>query len=295
MRRLTSPEEVRDAVFARAAREGWRPGALDHISFFAVDGTRFFAGDLNRKTISSMYFLKYSKDYVYSGGWIVDKKHRGKGYGIKTLNAAYASIKESYNLAGDATFEIMPFHAAHSGTIPQWCMQCFDISAHEAAKTSAKMNNLKGTTIVPPSKDLFPLLLEYDTHVHVFPRPLFLETWVFAPNCHCSVAVDDDSGGVAGYGVVRTTLGEGRGWRIGPLFADSSAIARNLYRDLCVKVAREDPVGEITLDVSHGRGFSPDSLGLVSELQGRPTFQMMRIYKYGVPPNMPLHKIYVMT
>ena len=63
----------------------------------------------------------------------------------------------------------------------------------------------------------------------MFPRPLFLESWVFAPNCYCSVAIDDDRGGVVGYGVVRTTVGEDRGWRVSPFFADSSAIARSLY------------------------------------------------------------------
>ena len=41
VRRLSTPEEVRDIICERAAAEGWRPGALDHVSFFAADETGF--------------------------------------------------------------------------------------------------------------------------------------------------------------------------------------------------------------------------------------------------------------
>ena len=37
MRRLTTPEEVGDVIDKRAGDEGWRPGALDHVSYFAAD------------------------------------------------------------------------------------------------------------------------------------------------------------------------------------------------------------------------------------------------------------------
>ena len=44
VRRLTTPEEVRQIICERAAANGSRPGALDHISFFAADETGFFVG-----------------------------------------------------------------------------------------------------------------------------------------------------------------------------------------------------------------------------------------------------------
>ena len=293
VKKMTTPEQVRDIIFARAAKEGWRPGALDHISFFSADSNRFFVGELNGEPITSMFFTKYSKDYVYTGGYLVDKKHRGKGYAVRTWNVAYASIDDSCNLAFDSVLERVPFLASH-GMLPQWCIQCFDIPLTETSKYLAKESHLKGTEIVRPSKEIFRALLDYDTQVHVVARQSFLENWVFAPNCHCSVAVDS-GGKVVGYGVVRTTLGEGSGWRIGPLFADSSVIARSLYRDMCVQVARDDPQAVVTADVSYGRYFSPDTLELLAELNGKATFQMMRVYKYGVPRNMPLHKVFVMT
>jgi hypothetical protein len=104
-----------------------------------------------------------------------------------------------------------------------WLQQRFDFVV--ASHSLSKFDHPKE---IPPSKPLFPALLDYDTQVHVYPRPLFLEKWVFAPNCFCSIAVNN-SGGVVGYGVIRTTLGEGR---IGPLFADNSSIARALCHDV---------------------------------------------------------------
>ena len=47
--------------------------------------------------------------------------------------------------------------------------------------------------------------------------------------CPRDAAVSDD-GGLKGYGVVHTAFKQEDGWRIGPIFANDSKIARNLYR-----------------------------------------------------------------
>ena len=289
VRRLTTPEEVRDKIFSRAADEGWRPGALDHVGFFAAEN-HFFVGELDGKPISSVFFLKHGNNFMQAGGLIVDKQHRGKGYAMHTFKSTFGSKEKSVNVCGDSTSEMLSFYAMF-GFKPQWYLQCFDIKAYEVPLAEKYRTN-----ILTPSKKLFPAIINYDTHVHVYPRPLFLEKWVFAPNSHCSVAVNS-SGGVVGYGVVRTTLGEDNGWRVGPLFADNSTIARDLYQDLFVKAAASCPEANITMNVSHGKNFSPDSLPLVTELGGTPMFQiqMVRIYTRGIPPGMPLHKVFVMT
>ena len=56
---------------------------------------------------------------------------------------------------------------------------------------------------------------------------------MFAPNCFCSVATDSN-GDVVGYGVVHRTVGK-LGWRIAPLYADRSDIAKMMYHDMCIK------------------------------------------------------------
>lgn len=279
----------------RAAKEGWRPGALDHVAFSAVQDSKFLVGELNDNVVSSAFYLKHNTDYVYCGGYIVSEGCRKHGYGADVYKATYAPlVQEGCNMAGDAPIDALPFHASY-GLKPQWCIQCYDLSLNELLKSS--LIEKGDFQIVATSEQLFKELVDYDSHVHVFPRPSFLEKWLFASNCHSSVAINT-SGEVAGYGVVRTTLGiEGEeiGWRIGPLFADNSNIARSLYHDLCVRAAAEDRGSVITADVSYGRGFNPDSLKLLTELGGRKTYQMMRVYSNGSPKHMPLHKIHIMT
>ena len=292
VRRLRTPDEVRDVIFSRAAAESWRPGALDHVGFFTADANHFFVGELNGKPISSIFCVKHSSDYVYGGGFIVDEQYRGKGYGLQTVLTAYALTGRKLNYGVDSTLEMMPFYATF-GLKPEWNQQCFDMMARGAS--IAKQRKLKSTEIVAPSEKNFPALLDYDTQVHVFPRRSFLEKWVFAPNCYCSVAVNTDRGVVVGYGVVRGVFGARNDWRIGPLFADDSAIASSLCQDMCTKVAAKEPQAVVTLDVSYGDYFSPDSLKLVTDLGGKPTFKMIRCYTLGIPKIMPLHKVFVMT
>ena len=109
MRRLTTPEEVYDGIFSRVADDGWRPGALDHVIFFAADNKHFFAGELNGKLISSTYFVKFGDDYMYSGGLLVDKQYRGQGYVTNIMKSAFAVLDRKYNFCGDSTLKRCPF------------------------------------------------------------------------------------------------------------------------------------------------------------------------------------------
>ena len=133
----------------------------------------------------------------------------------------------SINTAADAVEEMVPIYQ-RVGLQPKWYEQRFDLVASQASFALSRTQCSPAVTIQPASEVDFNDLLEYDTHVHVFPRQVFLEKWISAPNCHASVTISD-KGRVVGYTVVRTTLKRGDGWRIGPLFADNAEIATSLY------------------------------------------------------------------
>ena len=293
VRRLKSPEEVRQIMCERVAAGGWRPGALDHISFFAADETGFFVGELNGKPISCMSVVKHAENFAFLGNYIVDEPYRGSGYGLLTWKAAMASINEDYNTAGDAVEEKVPIYQ-RVGLQPKWCVQRFDLVASQAAFSLSGIPSPPSVTLQPPPEVDFNDILQYDTNVHVFPRQSFLEKWISASNCHASVAINEDRR-VVGYTVVRTTLKREDGWRIGPLFADNAEIARSLYREACSKVAAEDPQGIIAVDVPYGDLINPDALKIVKELSGIPTFKCARIYTKGIPASMPLQKLFGIT
>ena len=290
VRRLTTPEEVRDIMFSRAAAESWYPGTHDHISYFAADNTGYFVGEMNGKPISCVSLVKHTKYIAYLGMFLVDREYQGKGYGKAAMNVAKATIDDRYNCMGDSTIETLDANLIRGFKVA-WYQQCFNFTVPRNLSNGAI--KVDGVNVVSPSKVLFPVILQYDTEVNDYPRPLFLEKWVFAPNCFCSVATDSN-GDVVGYGVVRRTVGK-VGWRIAPLYADNSDIARMLYHDMCIKVAAVDPNALMTVDASYGKNFSPNSLKLVQELQGRQTFTLYRIFTKGAPSNTLFHKIFVAT
>jgi hypothetical protein len=292
VRRLKTPGEVREIMCERAAACGWRPGALDYVSYFAADETGFFVGELDGKPISCMSVVKHAENFAFIGHFIVDNPYRGKEYGLLTWRAALASINKDCNIAGDAVEEKVPMYQ-RIGNEPKWCNQRFDFVASQAAFVLSGVQTPSSVMIQPASEVDFHDLLEYDTHVHVFPRQSFLEKWISAPNCHASVAISD--GRVVGYTVVRTTLKSGDGWRIGPLFADNSQIARCLYREACNNVAAEDPRGIIAVDVPYGDLINPDALKIAKELSGVPTIKCVRMYKKDIPSSMPLQKLFGIT
>ena len=295
VRRLKSPEEVRHIIIERAAANGWRPGALDHVSFFAADETGFFVGELNGKPISCVSVVKHAENYAFLGNYKVDEPYRGRGYGILTWKAAVASINKDYNMGGHGIEGKVPMYK-RVGFHPKWCVQRFDLVASQAAFTLSRTQSPPAVMIQPACEVDFNDLLEYDTHVHVFPRQAFLEKWISAANCHASVAISDN-GRVVGYTTVRMTLKKGDGWRIGPLFADNAEIARSLYREACGRVAAEDPQGIIAIDVPYGDLVNPDALQIVKELSGTPVpkLMLMRGYTKGIPSNMPLQKLFGIT
>ena len=290
VRRLTTPQEVRDIMISRAAAEGWYPGTHDHISYFAADSNGYFVGELNGKPISCLSVVKHTRYIAYLGMGIIDREHIGKGYGKIMWNAAMPTIDDTYNCIMDCTTETIGIGLC-TGFHLEWYQQCFNFTVPR--NLSLEAIGVDDANIVPLSQLLFPAILQYDTEVNDYPRPLFLEKWVFAPNCFCSVATDN-KGDVVGYGVVRRTVGK-VGWRIAPLYADNSDIARMVYHDMCIKVAAVDPNALMTVDASYGKNFNPNSLKLVKELQGRQTFTLYRLYTKGAPPKTLFHKIFVVT
>ena len=291
VRKLKSPEEVRQIIIERAAANSWRPGALDHVSFFAADETGFYVGELDGEPISCMSVVKHAENFAFIGHYMVDEPYQSGGYGILMWKAAMASINKDSNMAGDVTEEIFSQSIDYQ---PKWCVQCIDLVASQAAFALSQIPSSPEVTIQPASEVDFHDLLEYDTAVHVFPRQAFLEKWISAPNCHASVAFRGD-GKIVGYIVVRSTFKRGDGWRIGPLFADTAEIARNLYHEACSKVAAEDPQGLITADIPYGDLLNPDTLNIVKEMSAILTFKCERYYMKGIPSSMPLQRLFAIT
>ena len=60
-------------------------------------------------------------------------------------------------------------------------------------------------------------------------------------------------------------------------------------------VSAQDPTASITVDIPYGSGCNPEALGIAVDLSGTTEVNLVRMYTKGVPPLMPLHKIFAET
>ena len=301
VRQLKTADEVERFVFSKiTAALGRRPGALDHLSYFAADPTGFFVGELNGDVISCITAVKYSKDYAFLGNFNVDKLYQGGGYGLATWKAALSSLTPGCNIAGATTEYMLPMYTGEPFGLNfkyAWKNQRFSITAFEgamalasaSASTSNENFKIRAMPEVP-----FGDVVDYDTSVHVYARPAFLKQWTYAPNCH-AYAATNDNGVVVGYAVVRT-LAQDCGWQIGPLFANNSHIARNLYKAVFSGVSNKDPTANVIVDVPFGDIVNPEAVQIMTkELSAPPTLTTLSLHSKEVRPPMQLHKMYALT
>jgi hypothetical protein len=93
------------------------------------------------------------------------------------------------------------------------------------------------------------------------------------------------AGGLAGYGVVRAAVD---GFKVGPLFADSPAVAEALFNGLLAHVPHD---AHVYLDTPEA---NPSAVAMAERHGMRPGFETARMYT-GPAPAVPLHRIFGVT
>ena len=90
---------------------------------------------------------------------------------------------------------------------------------------------------------------------------------------------------MAGYGVIRACI---RGYKIGPLFAGSEAVAEALFAALVGSVAAGS---EISIDPPEANGAAT---AFAEQAGMAPVFETARMYK-GAAPDLPIDRIFGLT
>ena len=136
-----------------------------------------------------------------------------------------------------------------------------------------------GCRSLPEDTGMLPLaacsrtaLAAYDRRFFPASRDAFLACWVEQPGATALGVVQD--GNLAGYGVVRVCR---RGYAIGPLCADSGALAERLLSGLFASVDADQPV---SLDVPE---VNPAALALAELYEMRLGIETVRMFT-GPPP-----------
>jgi ribosomal protein S18 acetylase RimI-like enzyme len=252
-----------------AAREGWNPGLHDAEPFFHTDPHGFFLGLLDDEPVACISAVAYNDAFGFIGFYIVRPEFRGRGFGVRIWNAAVSYLGDrTIGLDGvvarQASYQKSGFRLAHRNV------------RYEGVGGGAAPAGIVVLATVP-----FAEVEAYDgAHFPVL-RPHFLRRWITQPESVALAVVKD--GALAGYGVVRPCRS---GFKIGPLFADSDAIAEVLFSALASRAE-----GAVYLDTPE---VNPAAIALAERHGMRPMFETARMYTK-IAPALPHERIFGIT
>lgn len=264
-RSLTS-SEVATAI-EWAANEGWNPGLHDAEIFYQTDPSGFYGAEIQGELAGTFSIVRYSDDFAFGGLYILNPALRGQGFGLQMQQYAL-DLARSMNLGIDGVFAMQERYRQVGFTY-----------AYRNIRYAGTGGGSAPSNLVPIDQIPFDEVIAYDTDHFPAPRSRFLEVFLSQHDATALAAVD--RGGITGYGVIRRCR---VGHKIGPLFADSAAVAEDLFCGLAATVPGE----EIFLDVPEP---NRRAVTLASAHQMTPVFGTARMYTRSIP-ELPLHEIF---
>ena len=256
-----------------AEREGWNPGLHDAQCFYAADPGGFFIGLLDDLPVACVSAVRYGADFGFMGFYIVEPEYRHRGYGMEV-----ARVGMQY-LAGRTI--------GLDGVVEQqdnYRKSGFDWAYRNVRYRGSRRGPAEpGCAITPLSEIPFVTLCDYDRTVFPAERSTFLRAWICQAGSRALGVVDGNE--LQGYGVIRQCCD---GYKIGPLFADSAALAESLFQALSASV----PEGQnIYLDIPE---INEAARTLVRRHGMEVVFETARMY-HGQAPRLPIEKIFGVT
>ena len=256
-----------------AANEGWNPGLHDADCYFAADPNAFLIGLLSGKPIATISVVRYGETFGFLGFYIVSPEFRGQGYGIQIWNAGLKYLagrnigldgvvdqQENYKKSGfNLAYRNVRYEGTGGGDYPE------------------------GAGIVDLASLQFEKVAFYDKPFFPVERSAFIKSWVKQPDSHALGACH--AGKLSGYGVIRPCR---KGYKIGPLFADTATVAESLFLALTSKVGSTDSV---FLDVPE---VNSAAVRLAEKYNMRVMFETARMYNREIP-DVPIKRIFGVT
>lgn len=270
--RTMRPHEL-ETVLDWAAAEGWNPGLGDAECFHASDPGGFLLGEVDGEPVASIFAVKYGAGFAFIGGYIVPPAWRGRGYGKRLWDAAMARLA-GRNVGLDGVVA-QQANYARSG---------FEL-AHRNVRYEGRGYGrpVAGNGVIALAALPFEQVRSYDRAFFPDERVRFLQCWIGQAR-GIAVGVRGPHG-LAGYAVSRPCR---NGYKIGPLFADTAALADTLLCNLLGRVGPEVPV---FLDVPES---NPAAVALAGGHGMRVCFETARMYT-GPRPELSMARLYGIT
>lgn len=260
-----------------AAEEGWNPGLHDGIAFWAADPAGYLIGLLDGLPVAAISAVRYGQHFGFIGFYIVKPEFRGNGYGLAIWQAAIQHLQgRTIGLDGvvdqQANYRRSGFALSHR-----------NIRYEAIAKPPGSAPPTSPCLVVPLNQISQASLQEYDQDFFPEPRSAFLNAWVSQPGTLTLVAVDASR--PCGYSVLRPCR---TGFKIGPLFADTPAIAEQLFAALSQQIPPGVP---FFLDVP---ASNQAAMELAMRHDMKKIFETARMYQ-GTAPELSIERTYGIT
>ncbi len=255
-----------------AEAEGWNPGLGDAEAFFAQDPGGFLMGLVDGEPAGCLSAVSYGPRFGFLGFYIVLPSFRGQGYGVQLWEQGMARL----------TGRVVGLDAV----VAQ--QENYRKSGFVYAHAQFRFEGVTGGGGAAP--EIFPLsavpfenLCRYDATLFPAERPAFLAPWTRSPHSVGRAWLED--GELRGYGVLRKCR---RGYKVGPLFAETPPGAEMLLDQLLGSVPPGEP---FFLDVPEPNGAA---LALVRRRGMEAVFETGRMY-VGKAPTVRLEGIFGVT
>jgi len=273
--RQASRQEL-DILVDWATKEGWNPGIDDAEVFWKTDPEGFVALEVGGKMIGGGSIVSYSGKFGFMGFFMVKPEFRSKGWGTKLWywrrDKLLSRLDKGAPIGMDGVFVMQPFYAKGGFVFSHRDLRMEGIGT--AMSFSEK--------VVQVNANDFDKINGFDLNVFGYNRKAFIEGWLSIKSGKAFKYVE--RGEVKGYGMVRKCQ---KGYKVGPLFAESYDIANELFKAMSSVAHCE----AIYLDVPE---INTDGMELAKNYNLKECFGCARMY-YNQAPKLPYNKIFGVT
>ena len=273
-------------VTSLARAEQFAPGRGDVAIYRHTDRQGIWVGCLDGRPIGCIAGVRYNAEYGFIGLFLVLPEYRGQGYGRQLWAHALAHLDGIPCIGIEAATDRIADYASW-GFVPASPTQRWQRIVEERApvvgSSRAQGTAAEGLSLVEGPAIPDAAVQAYDAVREPSPRPHFLADWLHHP-AGTVLALIDASGVCHGFGRIRPCLLQrGEGWRIGPLLADTPALAAQLLEALM-----ERHPGVVLIDAP---GANPQAAPLLEQLGFAVVGESLRMVR-GVLPPVPLNDVY---
>ncbi len=264
-----------DLAVQWATGEGWNPGLDDADVFWETDPEGYVCIERGGEIVGAGSIVSYG-DFGFMGFFIVRSDLRGQGIGRGFWHwrkeRLLGRLSEKGSIGMDGVFDMQPFYAKGGFAFTHRNLRMEGLG---------KASEVNGDA-VELSKIPFELVSNYDHQCFGYEREAFLKSWINPPRGAAFGCYDGER--LKGFGVIRQC---GRGFKIGPLFANDDITAETLFVAL-----QNQAVGKpVFLDIPE---INPGAVALAERYSMKEVFGCARMY-YGPIPQLPWERIYGIT